>query len=567
MSANPAHTAALPIDEAAFLKLPDTLLLVFDKKGRLLQASEAWQRLLDIDGDEILKGGCAALIHPEDRAECQARIALLDAERPDERFACRCLPASGNDIKLIWNVHFEPATGLFYAAAHETAMRLSEGAQPADEGVDPLTGLPDRVLFMDRLEHALRRAERKADTSFALLRGGIDRFKVINQSLGHKMGDLLLMNVGNLIRNVIRPTDMVSRYIGDEFVILLEDTRDVSSPIQVVSRIQQKLQVPFTLNGHEVFSTASFGIVVSGHGQQYQDAESMLRDASLAMVRAKEHGGGSCMMFDRGMHDAAMRKLSLEADLRIALKKEQFQAYYQPIVDLQSGKLAGFEALVRWQHPQRGLIPPGEFIPLAEETGLVVPLGNWMLKESCRQLQLWRSTLPGAKDLTVSVNLSPKQVLQPQTKAEVENALAASGLDPRALKLEVTESGMMQNLKQAVQLLSELKEMGIRILLDDFGTGYSSLAYLRLLPIDMLKVDRSFVQNLHEKNEDRVFVETIVRLAHTLSQQVICEGVELQEQEKILSGIAVDYTQGYLYSRPVAANEAEMLILTGFQKS
>jgi diguanylate cyclase (GGDEF)-like protein len=561
MSFNPVQDNAPRADDAAFLKLPDTLLLVFDRDGRLLQASDAWQQMLGLNGPRLLEGGFWALFDAADRPEYQARLAALNAEHSEDRFVSRCKTAFGDALKLVWNIRLDVASGLFYAAAHEVAMHLAEGARAPDEGIDSLTGLPNRVLFLDRLEHALRRAERKADTHFALLRGGIDRFKVINQSLGHKMGDLLLMNVGNLIRNVIRPTDMVARYIGDEFVVLLEDTRDVSSPIQVVSRIQQKLQVPFTLNGHEVFSTASFGIVVSD--SRYHDAESMLRDASLAMVRAKEHGGGSCLIFDRGMHDAAMRRLSLESDLRMALKKEQFQAYYQPIIDLKTGTLSGFEALVRWLHPERGLIPPGEFIPLAEETGLVVPLGNWMLKEACRQLQLWRTSLPGAEKLMVSVNLSPKQVLQPQTKAEVESALAASGLDPHALKLEVTESGMMQNLNQAIRLLSELKEMGIRILLDDFGTGYSSLAYLRLLPIDMLKVDRSFVQHLHEKKEDRVFVETIVRLAHTLSQQVICEGVELPEQEKILSDMDVDCTQGYLYSRPVAANEAEMLILTG----
>ena len=547
---------------SAFLKLPDTLLLVFDREGRLNMISDAWAEALGYDLGELENYCFFDLLYEDDRAECRERLAKMSPEAPTQRFSSRCYRKAGGYLGVVWNLSLEPDSGLFFAAAHETAVHLSpEDPHLPDVFVDGLTGLPNRSLFLDRLEHTFRRAERRKDMQFAVLHCGIDRFKVINHSLGHRMGDLLLTSVAALIRNTIRPTDMVARLAGDEFGILLEDIRDVSSTLHVVSRILKKLQLPFMLHDHEVFSTISFGIVVNG--AEYQVPDAMLRDANLAMVGAKELGGGAYMVFNKGMHDQAVRRMELEMDLRHALEHKQFEAYYQPIINLKLGTLAGFEALVRWNHPEKGLISPVEFIPVAEETGMIIALGRWMLHESCRQLKAWHDSLPDSAHLTVSVNLSCKQVLNPKLLDDVQEALTRNGLAPHSLKVEITESAMMQDTERAIILLEKLQAMGIRILLDDFGTGYSSLAYLHRLPINTLKVDSSFIMHLHENETDRHFVETIVHLAQRLKQDVICEGVELPEQAAILQAMGVERAQGFLYSRPVAANEASILILTG----
>ncbi len=549
---------------SAFLKLPDTLLLVFDRQGHLNMLSDAWGQALGYDLGELKEHNFFDMLFADDRQECRERLNGMSEALPTQRFSSRCLRKGGGYLGVVWNLTFDADENLFYASAHETAVHLSaQEPHLPDIFVDGLTGLPNRSLFLDRLEHTFRRAERRKEMRFAVIHCGIDRFKVVNHSLGHRMGDLLLMSVASLLRNTIRPTDMVARLAGDEFGILLEDIRDVSSTLYVITRILQKLQFPFLLNEHEVFSTISFGIVVSS--PEYALPDDMLRDANLALAGAKVQGGGGYMVFDKDMHNQAVRRLELEMDLRHALEREEFQAYYQPIVHLNQVSLAGFEALVRWNHPTKGLISPLEFIPVAEETGLIVALGRWMLREACRQLKHWQNTLPGCAGLTVSVNLSCKQVLHGSLLADVQDALSDSGLSPLSLKLEITESAMMQETEQAIALLEQFKAMGIRILLDDFGTGYSSLAYLHRLPIDTLKIDRSFISHLHDKPTDRHFVETIVHLAQRLKQDIICEGVELQEQADLLLAMGVGYSQGFLYSRPVAANEAEMLILTGLR--
>lgn len=551
---------------SAFLKLPDTLLLVCDRAGKIHMLSEAWSEALGFDLDTLQSQSFFDLLYEEDQADCKVRLNKMDADTTTQRFSSRCCRKEGGYLGVVWNLTFDADSELFYASAHETAVHLSaENPHLPDVFVDGLTGLPNRSLFLDRLEHTFRRAQRRKDMQYAVLHCGIDRFKVINHSLGHRMGDMLLMSVANLIRNTIRPTDMVARLAGDEFGILLEDIRDVSSTLYVVSRILQNLQIPFMLNGHEVFSSVSFGIVICD--PEYQQPDAMLRDANLAMVSAKEQGGGAYMVFNKGMHDQAVRRMELEMDLRHALERNEFQAYYQPIVSLTEARLAGFESLVRWNHPKKGLVSPLEFIPVAEETGLIVPMGRWMLIESCRQLKHWQNTLPDAKHLTVSVNLSCKQVQHPRLLDDVREALAESGLSPQSLKLEITESAMMQETESAIRLLEQFQAMGIRILLDDFGTGYSSLAYLHRLPINTLKVDRAFIQHLHEKETDRHFVETIVHLATRLGQDVICEGVELPDQAEILTKMGVGFAQGFLYSRPVVANEAEILILAGIASS
>ncbi len=352
---------------------------------------------------------------------------------------------------------------------------------------------------------------------------------------------------------------MVARLGGDEFGILLEDVRDAASPIRVIKRVHEKFVLPFQLHEHEVFASMSAGVTMSG--EQYEQADPMLRDAYMAMGRAKGQGGGGYVLFDRGMHEEALRRLDIELDLRRALEKGQFEPYYQPIVRAADGRLVGFEALVRWNHPQRGLISPADFIPLAEENGLIVPMGRWVLQAACEQMRRWQEDFPRRPALTVSVNLSARQLLHPDLLAEIRRALRSSGLSPRHLKLEITESAMMEDAPRAIELLETLQRARIKLMLDDFGTGFSSLSYLHRLPIDAIKVDRSFVMHMHERPEDRSFVETIVNLAHTLGREVVCEGVELPEQAEILRQLGVEYGQGYLYSRPVTAAQAEMLII------
>ncbi|ANQ85389.1 diguanylate cyclase [Azoarcus olearius] len=549
---------ALP-SESAFFRLPGALLMVLDEDWIIQMMSESWREVLGTQAD-LRWRRFTELVHELDRADVEQRLGHIGEALSTVRFSCRCRKADGRYVGLTWNVSHDVDQHLFYASAHETAVNLSElEARLPEVYIDGLTGLPNRGLFLDRVCHTMLRAQRRKDLRFAVIHCGIDRFSVINHSLGNRVGDLLLIEVANLLRRSTRPTDMVARLGGDEFGILLEDIRDASSPVRVVKRIQENFVLPFQLHEHEVFASMSTGITLGG--EQYEEADLMLRDADMAMASAKAHGGGGYVLFDRGMHEEALRRLDLELDLRRALEKHQFEAYYQPIVRLKDNRLMGFEALVRWNHPDRGLISPAEFIPLAEDNGLIVHIGRWMLQEACAQMRRWQLEYPRRPALTVSVNLSARQLLHPQLLPEIRRTLRDTGLSARHLKLEITESVMMEDAQRAIELLEALKRTRLSLMLDDFGTGYSSLSYLHRLPIDALKVDRSFVMHMHERADDRSFVETIVNLAHKLGRAVVCEGVELPEQEALLRELGVEYGQGYLYSRPVTASQAEMLII------
>ncbi len=560
------HAAVI---ESAFFKLPDTLLLVFGPDMALCVISEAWASVLNYPIEELHTRSFTDLLHEEDRAAALEKLATLDAGHPTLRFSTRCRRHDGGYLGVAWNVVYDAAETLYYASAHETAFNLStDDARLPEPYVDGLTGLPNRRLFIDRLEHTLQRSLRRNELQFAVLYSGIDRLKVVNHKLGHRMGDLLLINMANVLRACIRPTDMAARMDGDEFALLLEDIRDVPASLLVASRIQEKLSAPFSLDGHEVFTSISFGIVMCGGENQQQTPDEIIRDANMAMMRGKAQGGGNFVVFDQVSHDRAVRRMELELDLRRAVELDQFHVYYQPIIRMNTMELVGFEALVRWNHPDKGLISPEEFIPVAEQTGLIVPVGRLVLHEACRQIRKWNDERdPNLAPLTVSVNLSNRQLLHPELLGDVQRALADSGLDAAMLKLEITESVMMEEADHAIELLEQLKAMGILLLLDDFGTGYSSLAYLHRLPIDTLKIDRSFISNLHSDERGRHFVETIVHLAHKLGLDIICEGVELEVQAHILIAMGAEFSQGFFYSRPVAAHEAEMLLVAGLDES
>lgn len=425
---------------------------------------------------------------------------------------------------------------------------------------DGLTGLPNQALFMDRLGLALERAKRRKDYLFAVLFLDLDRFKVINDSLGHIVGNQLLIAISRRLETFLRSVDTVARLGGDEFTILLEDIEDTSTAIHIAERIQKELALPFNVNELEVFTSVSIGIALSS--QSYAQPEHLLRDADIAMYRAKALGKARYEVFDTDMHNRAVLLLQLETDLRRAITREEFLIHYQPIVSLVTGSIVGFEALVRWNHPKRGLISPIEFIPVAEEAGMIVMIGQWVLREACSQMHKWHTQFPTTPPLTISVNLSGKQIMQLELLQQINFVLQETGLDASSLKLELTESVLIDNTESATAMLSQLRALNIELHMDDFGTGYSSLSYLHRFPISTLKIDRSFISNIGIGGENLEIVRAIVALAHSLNMNVTAEGVETLEQLALLRGMQCNRGQGYFFSRPLDSLAVEELLIS-----
>jgi diguanylate cyclase (GGDEF)-like protein/PAS domain S-box-containing protein len=425
---------------------------------------------------------------------------------------------------------------------------------------DKLTSLPNRALFIEHLKKAIAHAERHHNYLYAVLYLDLDNFKTINDSLGHMAGDQFLVASARRLETTLRPEDVVARMGGDEFTILLNDIKSISDATRVANRVHNSLVLPFHIGGREVSSTASIGIALST--PEYKETEEVLRDADTAMYRAKALGRGRHEIFDPSMHENVMAKLKLESDLRLAVEREEFLLHYQPIMSLENNRLTGFEALIRWQHPERGLVPPNAFIPTAEATGLILPIGNWVLYEACRQLRQWQHARRGDPPLTINVNLSAKQFSQIDLVQQIESVLERTGIDARSLKLEITETAVMEHAEEAAAMLGQLKALGVKLHIDDFGTGYSSLSYLHRFPVDELKIDRLFVSRMGADDESSEIVETIIQLAHNLGMKVTAEGVETVEQLAQLRSLRCEYGQGYYFSKPVIAESARLMIET-----
>lgn len=457
---------------------------------------------------------------------------------------------------------WKTSEGVYYTAILRdiTERRATENRLVHEATHDALTGLPNRAHFTTLLETAISQSREKNSKKFAVLFLDLDRFKVINDGLGHVVGDKLLVAIAERLQAGVRPGDIVSRFGGDEFTILLKNIVEPETVTEVAERLQAKLTAPFNIDNSEIFTSASIGIIMSddSHG----NPENFLRDADTAMYRAKEKGKARYEIFNSAMHVRNMYLLRMENDLRRAIERSEFRVFYQPIVNLSSVETNEFEALVRWQHTELDFIPPNDFIPVAEETGLIVPLGEWVLEESCRQISRWQQLFP-KKLLSVSVNLSAKQLMHPNLIRQVKEIMNTAALHPDSLKLEVTESMVMDNAEMALEVLSELCALGVRLSTDDFGTGYSSLSYLHHFPFERLKIDRSFIGKMDSDAKSEEIVRTILTLAENLHLEVVAEGIETETQFLRLRELGCNLAQGYLFSKPVNAAQAQKILQKG----
>ncbi len=552
-----------------------------DVNGKRLYNSPAYEKVLGYSAKELRSTSSFEQIHPDDRERVRAAAAEARLTGVGKRLEYRIRHKNGewlvieSSASAIRNEKGE-VEKLVIVNRDITERKRAEKKLEHNALHDGLTDLPNRTMFLKRLQRACDRARRDSAYKFAVLFVDIDGFKVFNDTMGHGAGDELILDICQRLANCLRFEDTLSRVAGkrsadlqeaeetlarlggDEFTILVGSIRHPSDAMRVAKRIQGALGEPFSIQGREVFTSASMGIALSTGS--HDRAEDLLRDADIAMFRAKMLGKSRCEFFDQEMHTQAVEQLQLETELRRAVEGKEFLLHYQPIVLLETGELAGFEALVRWQHPAKGLVYPDRFLSVVEKTGLVVPLGKWILRQACQQALSWESLSAQPANLAVMVNVSPRQFTCPDLVSDVEGALRETGMDPHRLHLEVTESAAMADPERTKRVLTRLKGLGISISIDDFGTGHSSLGRLRRFPVDVVKIDRSFITHMDSDQEARKIVHLIIEFAHAMSLKVIAEGIEVAAHRDQLKSLGCDYGQGYFFSRPVDQEGVERLL-------
>jgi len=532
-------------------------MAIVSTDGRFIQANKAFCDMLGRGAADLSAARLFELVNPADVDALRSPLErLVKGELNSLHLEIRGLHRDGADVWMALNVSLARdwqfhTHNLIVQAQDVSARRRAEAELFHNAYHDSLTQLTNRVHFDEQLNRAISRVQRHPEQRFAVMYLDFDRFKVVNDSLGHKAGDELLVNVARRLKGMLRESDVLARLGGDEFAILVENIKGEREPVELAERIHKELQRPIQLGHMEVAISASIGITYSTN--DYQTSDQIIRDADIAMYKAKSKGKAQYALFDSSQHAQVSAQLTLETELRKALGKGQIYLEYQPICTLKDGRLMGFEALARWNHPQRGMLEPSMFIPVAEETGLIVPLGNWVLAEACRQMSEWRS-IRADSQLRMSVNVSSLQLSHPDFVPHVSRSLAAAEMKPSQLMLEVTESVLMNGIDNALSTLMSLREMGVQLSIDDFGTGYSSLSYLATLPIDALKVDRSFIDRMN--GEGGEIVKAIFKLGQALSKQVYAEGIETRAQLATLQELGCEFGQGFLLSRPVNADRA-----------
>jgi diguanylate cyclase (GGDEF)-like protein/PAS domain S-box-containing protein len=535
----------------------------WDLRNNAIFYSIRWKSMLGYGEQEIgdRPEEWLGRIHPDDRDEVEARIAAhLNGRNAHFEGEYRMMHKDG---AYRWAISRGLAVRIQDGQAYRmagsqtdiTARKNAEEQLLYDAFHDALTGLPNRALFMDRLQHVISASQRRAGSLYAVLFLDMDRFKIINDSLGHSVGDQLLIAVGRKLVDCIRPGDTVARLGGDEFAVLLEDVSELAHAIDVAERVHKKLVAPLDIKGNEIFTSVSIGIAVGE--DRYERPEQVLRDADIAMYEAKARGNSRYEVFDTTMHANILDRLQLEADLRGAVDRKELILFYQPIIDLSTQELTGFEALVRWHHPKRGLIYPLEFIPLAEENGLIHPIGEWILHEACGGLKTLQERHPARPPLRMSINISGKQFTQYDLVGKLAGFLRETGVDPATLALEITESMIMENVDAAVETMNRLRDMGVQLHIDDFGTGYSSLSYLHRFPVNALKIDRSFIKKLSADGSNKEIVLSIISLAKSLNFEVIAEGVEIEHQLSRIKEMHCAYGQGFLFAHPMSIQDVD----------
>lgn len=550
---------------AAFFSLPDNLALTLDAENRITAASAGLLALIGVDERGVLGQPFTALLFDADRSAVAARLQEAREQGETVRFSARLRCGDGRFVGLAWSVIQAGSEGWLVLSAHEVGVNLDNAARLSPELTDRLTGLPALALFLQRVDHGLQRLRRNPSTRFAVMSLGLDRFHLVNHRFGYWAGDLLLTEVAHRLQRNVRPTDLVSRVGGDEFCVLLEDVRDVAAPLRVVQRWREQVAVPFRVGNHELSWGFSAGVAVVDQsalsGETSLSSEAILSEAQLAMREAKRQGGAATVISDPALHLTVQQQFETEAELRAAIEQDAFEPYYQPIVDLETRAVVGFEALVRWHHPRRGVLPPAAFLEVAETSGLIDAIGKQVITKALATLRTWHEAL-GRATLTIAVNVSPRQLCAPGFVEWLLAAVTKCGVPPETVKVEITESAVLDQGEKTLAILSRLRGVGLQVMLDDFGTGFSSLSCLYQIPAQAIKIDRSFVAAI-DTQRGYDFVRGVVDLAHALGLEVVCEGVEHEAQHAQLRALGARWGQGYLYSRPVASDQALAMLLCG----